>query len=331
VRFVSDISETDGTELALRVPVERTEEIMVEAREHGVYDESRSVRRVGDSTEVPVTSPLDGYRVVEQDEPVRRRVSLGDFVDDPPPYRIVGDVALVRFDEADDEREQAVAEALDEIHDIRVVLDELGVEGETRVPKTRHVSGEHDTETVHHENGFEFSLDPSNVMFSVGNAEERVRMREVVKEGETVFDMFAGIGYFAVPAAVGGASVVAAEIREAAYGYLVENARRNGVADRLDARHADCRDVSVDADRVIMGHFEATRDDFLKHALDCVGEEGVLHVHDAVHEESKDETVHAVEEKARKEGYAAETDARRVKGYTEGVAHIVVDASVRHV
>ena len=315
----------------MRVPPPLTEEVMREARQRGVYDESRSVRRVGESVEVPVTRPFGGYETVEQDEPVRRRVSLADFVDDPPPYRIVGDVALVRFDDADDEREQAIAEALDEIHDIRVVLDELGVEGETRVPKTRHVSGEHDTETVHRENGFEFALDPSRVMFSVGNAEERVRMRRTVEEDETVFDMFAGIGYFAVPAAVGGASVVATEIRETAYNYLVENAHRNGVADRLDARHADCREVSVNADRVIMGHFEATRDDFLTHALDCVGDEGVLHVHDAVHEASKDETVRAVEEKAREEGYIAETEVRRVKGYAEGVAHVVVDARVRRV
>jgi tRNA wybutosine-synthesizing protein 2 len=237
----------------------------------------------------------------------------------------------VRFDDADDEREQAVAEALDEIHGIRVVLEDLGVKGETRIPETRHVAEERDTETVHRENGFEFALDPSHVMFSVGNAEERVRMRKTVDENETVFDMFAGVGYFAVPAAVGRASVVAAEIRETAYEYLIENAHRNGVADRLDARHADCREVSVNADRVIMGHFEATRDDFLKHALDCVGDEGVLHVHDAVHEESKDETVRTVEEKAREKGYAAETDVRRVKGYAEGVAHVVADASVRRV
>jgi tRNA wybutosine-synthesizing protein 2 len=237
----------------------------------------------------------------------------------------------VRFGDVDNKRETAVADALEKHHGVRVVLEDLGVEGETRVPETRHVAGERDTETVHRENGFEFALDPSRVMFSVGNAEERVRMREVVKKDETVFDMFAGIGYFAVPAAVGGASVVAAEIRETAYEYLIENARRNGVADRLDARHADCRDISVNADRVIMGHFEATRNDFLKHALGCVGDEGVLHVHDAVHEESKDETVRAVEETACENGYDAETDVQRVKGYAEGVAHVVVDAQVRRV
>ena len=318
------------TNLALSVPPRRTEEVMEEARDHGVYDDSRSVRRPGDSVEVPVTRPFGGYTVVEQDEPVRRRVSLDDFVDDPPPYSLVGDVALVRFDGADEERERAVADALEEHHGVRTVLEDLGVEGETRVPETRHVAGDRDTETVHRENEFEFALDPSSVMFSVGNAEERVRMRETVEDDETVFDMFAGIGYFAVPCAVGGAQVVAAEKRRAAHVYLVENARRNGVSDSLDAHYSDCRDVEVDgkADRVVMGHFESARDDFLTHAFDSVGSEGVLHVHDAVHEEAKEETVRAVTEAARRHGYEAETRVRRVKGYAEGVAHVVVDARV---
>ncbi|MFP4188800.1 MAG: class I SAM-dependent methyltransferase, partial [Halobacteriales archaeon] len=224
--------------LALRVPLQRTEEVISEARERGVYDDSRSVRRVGDRTEVPVTRRFGGYETVEQDEPVRRRLSLGDYVDDPPPFSIVGDVALVHFGDADEEREKNVAAALDELHGVRVVLAHEGVEGKTRVPKTRHVAGKRDVETVHRENGFEFALDASRVMFSVGNAEERVRIRDAVSSNERVFDTFAGIGYFAVPTAVGGAEVVAAEIRRTAYDYLVKNARRNGVADSLDARHA---------------------------------------------------------------------------------------------
>ncbi len=316
--------------LALRVPPRRTEEAIEEARNRGVYDDSRSVRRLGDRVEVPVTRPFGEYDTVEQDEPVRRRVSLGDYVEDPPPYRLIGDVALVRFDAADEKRKQAVADALGKHHGVRTVLEGLGVEGEGRVPETRHVAGKRDAETVHRENEFEFGLDPSRVMFSVGNAEERVRMRETVGEDETVFDMFAGIGYFAVPCAVGGAQVVATEMREAAYEYLVENARRNGVADRLDAHHADCRDVKMDADidRVVMGHFESTREDFLGHAFDSVGNGGVLHVHDAVHEEANEETVRAVTEAAHRHGYEAETTLRRVKGYAEGVAHVVVDTRI---
>lgn len=301
---------------------------MREARDRGIYDDSRSVRRVGEQVEVPVERSFGDYETVEQDEPELRRVSLGDFVDDPPPYTIVGDVALVEFGDTNPKREREVADALEEIHGVRSVLEDLGVEGETRVPQTRHVAGERDTETVHRENGFEFALDPSRVMFSAGNAAERVRMRDTVSPDERVFDMFAGIGYFAVPAAVGGAGVVAAEVRETSHGYLVENARRNGVSDRVDARHADCREVDVTADRVIMGHFDATERTYLDHAFGCVGDGGVVHVHDAVHENAERETVGVVQEAAGRNGHDAETDVRRVKGIAEGVAHVVVDACV---
>lgn len=312
--------------LALRVPPPLTEDVMREARDRGVYDEDRSVRRVGDYVEVPVTRPFGGYETVEQDDPIRRRVSFGDYVDDPPPFSLVGDVALVRFDDPDEEREREVAEALGELHDVRAVLDDRGVSGDERVPETRHVAGDSDTETVHRENGIEFALDPSDVMLSVGNSEERLRIHDAVDADERVFDMFAGIGYFAVPAAVGGASVVAAEVRRESYEYLVENATRNGVGEQIDARHSDCRDVSVDADRVLMGHFDATRDDFLTHAFDCVRDDGVLHVHDATHEDAVDETVEKIHENACRSGYELETTVRRVKGYAEGVAHVVVDA-----
>lgn len=318
----------EGADLAVRVLPSRTEEVMEEARDLDVYDDSRSVRRLGEMVEVPVTRPFRGYETVGQNKPVARRVSLDDIVDDPPPYTVVGEVALVDFNACEEERKEEVADALMDLRSIRTVLEDNGVKGEERVPKTRHIAGDRSTETVHQENRFEFVLNPSRVMFSVGNAAERVRMRDAVVDGERVFDAFAGIGYFAVPAALGGAEVVAAEVRREAYDYLVENARRNGVSERIDAHHADCRNIEVSANRVIMGHFEATRDDFLGHALGCVGEEGVLHVHDAVHEASTDETVRAVEATASGGGYDVETDLRRVKGYAEGVAHVVVDARV---
>jgi len=314
----------------LRVPPHSTERVMREARERGVYDETRSVRLNGGKVEVPVEEPYGDYTAVCQNSPKRRRVSLESFVDDPPSYRLVGDVALVEFGERGARERAEVAEALEEIHDTRAVLDDRGIEGEERVPDVRHVAGDDNTETVHHENGFEFALDPARVMFSTGNAEERVLMRETVSEGEKVLDMFAGIGYFAVPLAVGGADVVAVEKRRVAYDYLVENGERNGVEDSLDARHGDSREVSLngEVDRVVMGHFDATGRAYLQSGLEAVGDEGLLHVHDAVHAENEDETLRRVESVAEDEGYETETGLREVKSYSEGVAHVVVDASV---
>jgi len=38
-------------------------------------------------------------------------------------------------------------------------------------------------------------------MFAAGNGTERIRFSEMDATGETVLDMFAGIGYFSIPMA----------------------------------------------------------------------------------------------------------------------------------
>ena len=58
------------------------------------------------------------------------------------------------------------------------------------------------TETINKENGCLFKLDLAKVMWSKGNNNERLRIAKLVGDGETVIDMFAGIGYFSIHIAV---------------------------------------------------------------------------------------------------------------------------------
>jgi tRNA wybutosine-synthesizing protein 2 len=153
-------------------------------------------------------------------------------------------------------------------------------------------------------------------------------MGETVTEGERVLDMFAGIGYFALPMARAGAEVTAAEINPDAYRFLVENAVLNGVQSRLDAYRADCRDVEATADRVVMGYYEAH--EYLDAALDALVSGSRLHMHEATPEALvPDRPVDRLERAADAHGRAVEIEAvRDVKGYSEGVRHVVVDAIV---
>jgi|GEM_PF-135060 len=147
---------------------------------------------------------------------------------------------------------------------------------------------------------------------------------------EHVFDMFAGAGYFSLPAAIAGARVTATEIDAGTFGYLIENAQLNGVGERVSAYLADCRDVAdaVTADRVVMGHYDAH--EYLDAAFAALGDDGVLHYHAVVPEaELWDRPRERLERAAEEAGRSiAVADERRIKSYGEGVWHVVVDAVV---
>ncbi len=51
----------------------------------------------------------------------------------------------------------------------------------------------------HLEVGVAYSLDVTRCMFSSGNVTERTRMGKMRASGETVVDLFAGIGYYTLP------------------------------------------------------------------------------------------------------------------------------------
>ncbi|MFC7201087.1 class I SAM-dependent methyltransferase [Halospeciosus flavus] len=332
--------------LAVVVPKPDAEAAIDALETEGVYDASRKVvEHDADTVALPVSSrpeTVDVRDTIHQTDPETRAPSLDDFLrergwsDDeveraPSSWAVVGDVLLV--DPGDAPRPEEVGEALLDLHgEADTVLERHGIAGEHREPDVRVLAGTGDTETVHVEHGTSYALDLSRVMFSPGNKAERARMGEVVDAGEAVLDMFAGIGYFALPMARGGARVTAVEKNPTSVGYLRENARLNDVADRLDARLGDCREVAptVDVDRVMMGYYDATERAYLDAALAAVRSGGVLHVHTACPEtllwDRPESRLADAADAAERE---IEVQARRVvKSHSEGVQHVVLDVRV---
>ncbi|MEF8790302.1 MAG: class I SAM-dependent methyltransferase family protein [Haloarculaceae archaeon] len=328
--------------LAALVEKPRAETAAESLRAEGVYDDARSVAAHDAGTvaipvcEAPVeTDVLD---VVEPDLPRRTR-GLRDLLRErgwdaaeldraPASWAVVGSVVLVEVGDAP--RPAEVGEALLALHgEADTVLARGGVSGPTREPDVEVLAGEGDTETVHTEHGTRYALDLAEVMFAPGNKDERARMGEVVDAGERVFDMFAGIGYFALPMARAGADVTATEVNPTAFRYLAENAVLNGVQDHVSAFRADCRDVAVEGvDRVVMGYYDAW--EYLDTALSALRSGGVVHLHEATPEaELPDRPVSRLRGAAERHGRSVEVlDRRVVKSHSPGVEHVVVDARV---
>ncbi|ELZ21632.1 class I SAM-dependent methyltransferase [Natrinema limicola] len=243
---------------------------------------------------IPVTDPDPVQAVLEDGEIVPRTVDERDTQTTPadllafePSYERLGRAALI--DEDDSERAREIADAILESDlPVGTVLNKASkVKGETRVRDWELLAGE-DTEVVHREYGCEFLLDLAEVYFSPRLATERHRVAEQVETGEHAFDMFAGVGPFAIPFANRGAECVGVDINDDAIDYLRENARRNGVEDRVTAINDDVRDVATDyedwADHIVM-NLPHSADEFLEAAVTLAGDDCVLHYYDIQHED----------------------------------------------
>jgi tRNA (guanine37-N1)-methyltransferase len=186
------------------------------------------------------------------------------------------------------------------------------------------------TELVHREYGFEYLLDLSTVYFSPRLATERHRVTEQTTPGERAVDMFAGVGPFVIPMAARGATVVGVDLNPEAIEYLRENARRNGVEDRVTAVRGDVREVAADhadeADRIVM-NLPHSADEFLDSAVTLAGDDAVLHYYDIQHEDDPfgpgERTIRAA---ATAEDYGVEVLTRHVvRSYAPHELNVCLD------
>ncbi|MBR1369393.1 hypothetical protein RJ53_07760 [Methanocalculus chunghsingensis] len=193
--------------------------------------------------------------------------------------------------------------------------------GDLRVPYYELLSGiPH--EVLHRESGILYHLDPTKVMFSQGNREEKRRIASLIRPGERIADMFAGIGYFTLSSATAGGMVHAMEINPDSFYYLQKNISSNQLTTSVLAECGDCRNLlSGEYDRIMMGHFDSEL--FLSIALSHTTPGTVIHLH----------TLHPDEDTVKgmigEHGYDARITVHRVKKYAPQICHCVLDVVLR--
>jgi tRNA wybutosine-synthesizing protein 2 len=269
----------------------------------------------------------------------RLRAVAGDAAAEAMPrgYQRLGNVLLLRLPPALLPYGGVLADAWRDELGVETVLTHRGpIDGEFRRPLLERLGGT-STETEVVEHGSRWRLDASKVMFAAGNRTERLRFAHQVQAGERVADLFAGIGYFTVPAARAQpkARFVAVEKNPTAFHYLEENLRLNLVAPRVRAILGDNRVVPLEPasfDRVLLGYLPSSLP-WLPRAIELLARPvGILHVHLVVDARDAgrrgEDTVAAELERCGATG-ASSLRAREVKPYGPGRTHVVVDARVR--
>ena len=196
---------------------------------------------------------------------------------------MIGDIAIVRLKGFTQREKRKVGRTLmEEMKNVRAVFDqEGGIEGEHRLRKLEHLSGERRTLTTHRENGCVFRVDVGKCYFSPRLSTERLRIAELVGPKERVLNMFAGVGPFSVPIAkLSGSKVTSCEINEYAAVLHEENNRLNKVDGLVSVFAMNVNELPdrsrAKFDRVLMPH-PSQANNFLQTALRVAKKGGVIH------------------------------------------------------
>ncbi len=265
----------------IRVPKKDAERVRKELMERGLLRDLK-LKRDGDFVLIPVNGDIEGYEMCFDDFEERKRAErIGSF-------DLVGDVAIIKPREGMDAMDIA-RKLVEEHRNIRKVALDLGVQGEERIRRVKILIGDN-LVTEHREYGIRLRVDLERVYFSPRLATERWRVVSRVKDGETVFDMFAGCGPFTILIAkYRKVRIVATDINPVAIELLKENVRINKVSG-VEAILGDAREVAkrIRADRIIM-NLPHSSFEFLPHALGALKPAGEIHYYEILPRENKRE------------------------------------------
>ena len=237
-------------------------------------------------------------------------------------YKKIGDI-LILNDDSDN------LEELAEKHNVKTIMKIDHIQGTKREPVYKILFGS-ETETINKENKCLFKLDLSKVMWSKGNVNERLRIAKLVRDNETVLDMFAGIGYFSIPIGVhsNARKVISIEINPNSYYYLCENVKLNK-CDNITPVLGDClvETPKYNADRILMGYVKTTHH-YLKVAVNSLNKGGIIHYHETVPEKLLETRPISRIKQAAGDRDVELLKINKIKKYAPGVEHVVIDALI---
>jgi len=268
------------------------------------------VKRVGDHLYIPlINAPLPTHiEELEKSLPefevsasgftkrAKRLLRLDDLLKDrlsphllpslPRAIDFVGEIAVVEIPPELEDHKRLVGEAILATHKrVHTVLAKSdAVRGTYRLREYEVIAGVGKTETVHREHGCKYHVDLSNVYFSPRLSYEHDRVASLVKENETVVDMFAGVGPFSILIAKRhrNVRVYAIDVNPDAVHCLKTNVAVNRVEKKVVPILGDARQVVEEmlkgvADRVIMNLPEKALEyvNVACEAIKCEG--GIMH------------------------------------------------------
>ena len=253
-----------------------------------------------------------------------------------PSYEVIGDIALLEDADLDRRKASRIADALLRTQpNIKTVLKPLTpVIGEFRVREFEVIAGEPRTETIHREYGCRYKVDLAKAYFTPRLSTERSRILSWVKEGNTVVDMFAGVGPCSILLAKSKkpSKVIAIDKNPEAVRYLKENIALNSVKN-IKAIEGDAREEAKKfagtADHVIM-NLPHNAYEFLDSAVLLTKPGGIIHYYGITPEDDLFESsIKLIWEAAERAGRHVEVlEKRIVRSYAPYQYNICIEVRI---
>ena len=207
-------------------------------------------------------------------------------------FDIIGDIAIIKVANNNVANAEAVAKQIMAVHRrVKTVFSQTSpISGDFRVRELKLVAGDGRTTTRYKESGCVFAVDVEKCYFSPRLSHERARIAALVKNGETVVNMFAGVGCFSIIIAknVPQTKVFSIDVNPAAFHYMEENVRINRVYGKVIPLLGDSKDIIKSqlqgkADRVLMPLPEKALE-YLPYAVSALKPSGGwIHLYDFQH------------------------------------------------
>ena len=206
----------------------------------------------------------------------------------------VGDIIIIRIPDSLLSKKEIIGKTLlEQVKTAKSVFYQASsVEGDFRTRDLEILAGEDKTETEYKEFGCRFIVDVEKAFFSPRLSTERDRIADLVQEGETVINMFGGVGMFSIIAAKRKkCTVYNIDINPIASKLCEKNIELNKLAGKVISIHGDAaknveEKLKDKGDRVLMLLPERS-DEFLDSAIFAAKNNGIIHYYSHIHADDK--------------------------------------------
>lgn len=225
----------------------------------------------------------------------------------PKSFDVVGDILIFSdFPEGLKKKERVIGETILQLmKNIKVVCKKTKMHsGVFRTKKVKIMAGEKRKVTMHKENNVRVKLNVETCYFSPRLSNERLRIANLVKKGESVLVMFSGVAIYNLVISKNSKAkeIYGVEINPAAHKFAEENVKLNKAAN-VKLFLGDVKKVlpklKKKFDRIVMP-LPKSAEEFLGTALKAAKKGAVIHFYDFLFEQDFDKAVEKVKKHCKK-------------------------------